>query len=255
MAANRWEPGLYDTRHAFVSQYGEEMLTLLALQPGERILDLGCGTGHLAHKITVAGASVIGMDSSPEMVAQAQHNYPELTFIVGRGEDFTFDEPFDAVFSNAALHWMKDAESVVKCIRAALKPGGRFVAEFGGKTNIEQIYTALVAAIEAAGQPPPAENPWYFPSIGEYAALLEQQGFFVKYAALFERPTPLEGEEGLRNWLRMFADHILKTLPPHTHESIAAGVEQRLRPTLYRDGLWTADYVRLRVIAVRKEAA
>jgi trans-aconitate methyltransferase len=254
MAANRWDSSLYDTRHGFVSQFGEDMITLLAPQPGERIFDLGCGTGHLAHKIATAGASVVGMDSSPQMIEQARHNYPELTFKVGSGEDFKFDEPFDAVFSNAALHWMKDAGAVVGCIAGALKPGGRFVAELGGKTNIQHIYSALVAAIEAAGQQPPGELPWYFPSIGEYASLLERHGFVVHYAALFERPTPLEGEEGLRNWLRMFADHIMQTVPAEAYEAIIPDTEQRLRPVLYQDGGWMADYVRLRVIATWKGA-
>ena len=254
MAGNRWDSALYDSKHSFVSSFGEDMIALLAPQAGERILDLGCGTGHLAHKIAGFGTTVVGMDHSPTMIAQAQQHYPELTFMVGSGEDFAFDTPFDAIFSNAALHWMKNADAVVGCIAQALRPGGRFVAELGGKTNIDNIYAALVAAIEAAGQPPPLESPWFFPSIGEYAALLEKHGFMVTYAALFPRPTPLEGEDGMRNWMHMFADHLLRDLPAATHDPIIASVEQQLRPTMFQDGQWLADYVRLRIIANKQDA-
>lgn len=253
MAGNRWDSALYDSKHGFVSHFGEDMIALLAPQAGERILDLGCGTGHLAHKIASYGAAVIGLDHSPAMIAQAQQNYPELTFVTGSGEDFAFDEKFDAVFSNAALHWMKKADAVAGCIAQALRPGGRFVAELGGKTNIQTIYAALLAALEAAGQQPPAAMPWYFPSIGEYASLLETHGLSVTYAALFPRPTPLEGEDGMRNWLRMFADHILRDLPQAAQETIIADVERRLRPTLCTNGQWNADYVRLRITATRQE--
>lgn len=253
MAGNRWDSALYDSKHSFVSHFGEDMIALLSPQAGEHILDLGCGTGHLAHKIASYGASVIGIDHSPEMIAQAQQNYPELTFATGNGEDFAFEGKFDAVFSNAALHWMKNADAVAGCIAQALRPGGRFVAELGGKTNIQTIYAALLAAIDTAGQPTPAEMPWYFPSIGEYASLLEAHGLSVTYAVLFPRPTPLEGDDGMRNWLRMFADHILRDLPQATHEAIIADVERRLRPTLYADGQWSADYVRLRISATRQD--
>ena len=253
MTGNRWDSALYDSKHSFVSHFGEEMIALLAPQVGERILDLGCGTGHLAHKIAGYGATVIGMDHSPAMIAQAQQHYPELTFLVGDGEDFTFDAPFDAVFSNAALHWMKHADAVAGCIARALRPGGRFVAELGGRTNVQTIYTALVAAIAAAGHTPPKEMPWFFPSIGEYATILEAHGFLVSYAILFHRPTSLEGDDGLRNWLRMFADHLLRDLLAETQETIIVDVERQLRPTMFSDGHWTADYVRLRIAATRQD--
>jgi trans-aconitate methyltransferase len=254
MAGNRWDSTLYDSKHGFVSHFGEDMIALLAPQAGERILDLGCGTGHLAHQIAGHSVIVVGMDRSPDMIAQARQHYPELTFVVGNGEDFAFDDPFDAVFSNAALHWMKNADAVAGCIAQVLRPGGRFVAELGGKTNIQTIYEALVAAIEAAGQQPPPEIPWFFPSIGEYATILEAQGFFVTYAVLFQRPTPLEGDGGLRNWLQMFADHILRDLPAESHDKIISEVERRLRPTMFHDGQWVADYVRLRITATKQDA-
>jgi trans-aconitate methyltransferase len=249
--ATEWDSTLYDDKHRFIPTIGEEMISLLAPQAGERILDLGCGTGHLTQKIASYGSIVTGIDSAASMIEQSRHNYPELDFRVANGEDFHFDEPFDAVFSNAALHWMKNADAVAGRIERVLKPGGRLVAEFGAKDNIKKIYTALLGAIEAAGYPPPV-SPWYFPSIGEYASLLEKHTFFVNYAAHFPRSTPLEGEDGMRNWLTMFANGIFKTLPPDVQNAVADDIVNRLRPHLYRDGVWIADYVRLRIIATKQ---
>jgi trans-aconitate methyltransferase len=251
--STRWDSALYDDKHRFISTFGEEMLGLLAPQAGERILDLGCGTGHLTQKIASYGAIVTGIDSALTMIEQARHNYPELDFRVANGESFEFDETFDAVFSNAALHWMTNADAVVRRIARALKPGGRLVAEMGGKTNIHHIYTALLQSFEAIGYPPPQASPWYFPSIGEYASLLEKHEFFVTYATHFSRFTPLDGENGMRNWLVMFANSFLKDLPPQAQDALATDMENRLRPVLYQDGRWVADYVRLRIIAIKRE--
>ncbi len=251
-APQYWDAALYDDKHHFVSDFGEEMLGLLAPLAGERILDLGCGTGHLTQKIASAGAQVVGLDSAETMIAQARANYPDLTFVVGDGADFAFDEPFDAVFSNAALHWMKaNPPAVVASIARALRPQGRLVLEMGGKYNVAHIWGALSDALESAGHPRPAESPWYFPSMGEYASLLEANGFFVRYATHFRRPTPLQGEAGMRHWLAMFTNNMLQALPPAQQESIVSDVEKRLRPALYQDGQWVADYVRLRMIAYK----
>lgn len=227
-----WEPGLYDAVHRYVSDYGRSLVDVLAPQPGERILDLGCGTGTLTHEITQRGATVVGIDSSPEMIGQARQNYPKLDFRLADARGFSVSEPFDAVFSNAVLHWIQPPEDAVATVRNALKPGGRFIAEFGGKGNIRSI-------IESAGF-----NPWYFPSIGEYSSLLEQHGLLVTNAALFDRPTPLEGENGIREWLGMF---FKPPLPP----SEIARIEAELRPKLFRDGAWYIDYKRLRISAER----
>jgi trans-aconitate methyltransferase len=156
------------------------------------------------------------------------------------------------VFSNAAIHWMKDQEAVARCIHAALKPGGRFVAEFGGKGNIQAIRAAIVSAVQAAGERVNSE-PFarYYPTIGEYAALLEAQGFRVTFASHFDRPTPLEGEDGMRNWLLTFADNVFDALPANKRDKVIQDVEQRLRPELHRDGRWFADYRRLRVCALK----
>lgn len=251
---NHWDSTLYDSKHHFVSDFGERIITLLDPQPGERILDVGCGTGHLTARIANYGAQTVGVDHAATMIEQARSNYPALDFRVANGETMRFDEPFDAVFSNAALHWMKDAPAVAESLWHALKPGGRLVIEMGGKTNVQIIWAGLCDALAAAGQPRPTDTPWYFPSIGEYATLLEKQGFYVSYMFHFKRPTPLEGEEGMRNWLAMFTNNILRDLPPARQEATIADVENRLRPLLYQDGQWVGDYVRLRVIAHRGQA-
>jgi trans-aconitate methyltransferase len=126
--SQRWDPQLYDSKHSFVTHFGGDLLPLLDPQPGDRILDLGCGTGHLSAQIAASGAAVVGIDHSPDMIAQAQATYPDLTFIEADAANFTFEQPFDAVFSNAALHWIPTPERVIACVWQALKPGGRFSA-------------------------------------------------------------------------------------------------------------------------------
>jgi len=250
----RWNPADYDSKHSFVWKYGAEVIELLAPQKDERILDLGCGTGHLTHAISLSGAQVVGLDRSGEMIAQARAAYPELPFVLGDGAEFRFDEPFDAVFSNAALHWMPRAQDVAACISRALKPGGRFVAEFGGKGNIEAIHSAAQKALDALGSPAGEElTKRYFPSIGEYASLLEKNRLEVTYAMLFDRPTLLEdGENGLRHWLEMFTNDILARLTPEQKQAYFERVEAESRSILFRDGSWYADYRRLRIIAKRQ---
>jgi len=253
-SAKRWDPALYDSKHSFVWKYGLELIELLAPQRGERILDLGCGTGHLTNQIALSGAAVTGLDISQAMIEQARQNYPDLEFVPGAAAAFAFQQPFDAVFSNAALHWVKRPEAVVECVAHALQPGGRFVAEFGGKGNIAAIHAALRTALQALAPPRSEEwNPWYYPSVGEYATLLERHGLAVRYATLFDRPTPLEeGERGLRLWLQMFAEDLLDTLSPDAREQAIQSVERQLRPARFRDGSWYADYSRIRVLARRE---
>lgn len=248
-----WNTALYDGKNAFVWKHGQGVVELLSPQPGERILDLGCGTGHLTNEIASVGADVIGLDKSSSMIEEARRLYPALVFEIGDATDFHFDRRFDAVFSNAAIHWMGDQRAVARCIWEALKSGGRFVAEFGGKRNIHAIRTALTNAVHAAGETVNAE-PFarYYPTIGEYATLLEEQGFRVTFATHFDRPTRLEdGDKGLRNWLLTFTDNIIESLPENKRESVIARVERELRPTLFRDGSWFADYRRIRMVAVK----
>ena len=245
-----WDAALYDGKHAFVWRHGASVVELLAPRPGERILDLGCGTGHLTATLAQAGAAVVGLDPSPAMLDQARSAYPHVEFVQGDARDFRFAEPFDAVFSNAVLHWVRPPEAVARCVRDALRPGGRFIAEFGGRGNVRAVVAALGAAAGQLGLR--LEGPaWYFPGVGEYAALLEAAGLEVTFAALFDRPTPLEGEGGLRDWVAMFARGVLDAVPAGRREEFLRAVETAARPTLYRDGTWTADYRRLRVVAVR----
>jgi len=252
---NQWDAELYDNQHSFVSNFGTNLVELLSPQPGEYILDLGCGTGHLTEKIASLGAQVLGIDSAESMLIQARNHYPQLKFEVADATNLQFTEKFDAVFSNAVLHWIKQPEKVITGVYRALKPGGRFVAEFGGKGNVQKIVAAIYNVMEAAGYSlEESDNPWYFPSIGEYGTLLEKQGFELTFASLFERPTVLDDpEKGMQNWIQMFANQFLTILPDDKQNDILSDIEKQLRPDLYRNGTWFADYKRIRVIAKKMQ--
>lgn len=243
-----WDAARYQDQHSFVWRYGANLIELLNPQPGERILDLGCGTGQLTSEIARSGATVVGLDKSAEMLAEARKNYPDLVFVSGDAARFRFPEAFDAVFSNAALHWVKDAEGAIESIAKALHRGGRFIAELGGKGNIASVQAALRAVL---GPSADEQSPWYYPSVGEYAALLERHGLEVGAANLFDRPTPLEGEDGLENWLRMFTQSYLRQFSPEREEDTVRQLVDHLRPALHRDGVWTVDYRRLLVVALK----
>lgn len=249
-----WDARLYDDRHAFVWKSAADLVELLAPREGERIIDLGCGTGHLTAVIASSNAVVTGIDASKQMIDEARKLHPQLQFVLGDARTFAVDEPADAVFSNATLHWVRPPEQAVAQIAAALKPGGRFVAEFGGDGNVRTIIQAMEASMVGIGRafPDEAHGTWYFPGIAEYTTLLERHGLEPVYAVLFDRPTPLEGEDGLRNWLRMFAEGYLRHVPPEHREEIIARTEDHARPRLYRDGTWFADYRRLRIVARRR---
>ena len=228
------------------------VLELLQPKPGQYILDVGCGTGHLTAEIASSGAYVTGTDRSPEMIRKARESYPDLRFEVMDARALEFSAQFDSVFSNATLHWIQEPEKVARRISAVLKPGGKFVAEFGGKRNVAGFMQAAERAWTASGSPGVMPNPWYYPSIAEYSQLLETHSLEVTYATLFERPTPLEdGERGLRNWINMFGESVVGALPPEKREQFIAEVEREARPVLYRDGGWIMDYRRLRVVAYK----
>jgi trans-aconitate methyltransferase len=249
---NNWDTDLYENKHAFVWKYGQDLLKLLDPKPGESILDLGCGTGQLTAKIAQVGSKVTGIDHAPSMIEKARQNYPHLSFDVGDARNFRVNQPVDAVFSNAVLHWIKEADEAIASIYQALKPGGRFVTEFGGKGNIQVIVQALYSALEAIAISGQALNPWYFPSVGEYATLLEQQGFDVTYATLYARPTLLaEGEAGMTNWIKMFADAFFVGLSVDQQIQIIRTVKEHLKPILYQQGNWTADYRRICIVAIK----
>ncbi len=250
--AQTWNTQLYDAKHAFVFQYGEDVVSLLNPQAGERILDLGAGTGHLTKKIAEAAALVIGIDKSPDMVAKAKSAYPEIEFYEKSGADFHFDQPFDAVFSNATLHWIHEPEKVIACVHQALKPGGRFVGEFGGKGNVNRILVALTNALHAKGITADVHTN-YFPSLAEYATLLEKGGFRVTFASHFDRDTELEdAENGVIDWIQMFRGFSLEQLSEADKADVFQQIKAELKPTNFHDGKWFADYKRLRFVAIKE---
>jgi trans-aconitate methyltransferase len=249
----KWDAGLYDDKHSFVWKMAAGLLDLLEAKPGERILDVGCGTGHLTAQIAGCGAQVTGTDGSTDMIRQAREKYPRLRFEVMDARKLEFAEKFDAVFSNATLHWIREAEQVAASIAGVLRPGGKFVAEFGGKGNIAEFVAAAERAWTACGLEGKIPNPWYYPGLAEYAGILENHGLEVTYGVLFERPTPLEdGERGLRNWMDMFGSAMAGELSTEKREQLAEEVEKQARGALYRDGYWLMDYRRLRVVARKK---
>ena len=250
----RWDSTLYDESFGIITRLGAGVVELLAPQPGERIIDLGCGTGALTAQIAAAGADVVGIDASEAMIARAKELYPELRFEVAKGEDFAVEVPVDAVFSNAALHWMSPPEAVAASVARALEAGGRFVAEMGGSGNIATIVAATYQALAEEGIPRErVRNPWYFPTIGEYAALLERAGFEVRIMQLFDRPTPLDDcPNGIADWLRMFGGELLALLPADRRTRVQERVNELTRPRLEREGRWVADYRRLRFMAVKR---
>jgi trans-aconitate 2-methyltransferase len=248
MSSDRWNSSLYDQRHSFVWKYGEGVIELLKPQAGERILDVGCGTGHLTKKIADAGAIVTGMDSSENMIAAARADYPGMEFVQADVTDFSVEEKYDAVFSNATLHWVTKAEQAIICMARALKSGGRFVVEFGGKGNIQNILQALENSMQQLGFGGFIDW-WYYPSIGEYTPLLEKHGLLVEQAWLFDRPTLLESEDGMLNWLRMFGTVKTQHLSEADRERAFTLTVAKLRDVQYIDGYWYADYRRIRVVA------
>lgn len=228
------------------------MLDLLDPRPGERILDLGCGDGALTAKLAAIGVDVLGVDASAEQVAAARA--AGLNAQRADGEALNFAAEFDAVFSNAALHWMRRPQAVIAGVWRALKPGGRFVAEMGGAGNVAAIADALEMALARRGLDGKAANPWFFPTPSDYRAALERQGFVLRQIELIPRPTPLPGE--MTAWLETFAENFTKPIPPADRPAFLAEVAQSLAPSL-RDamGRWTADYVRLRFAAVKPDSA
>lgn len=250
---NTWDADLYDGKISYVSELGKGVVELLAPHSGERILDLGCGTGDLTFEIARHGAVTEGIDSSPEMIEKARQKYPDIQFAVENGETFRTVEPYDAVFSNAALHWMIQPERVVASVWHALRPGGRFVAEFGGKDNVETVIIGITEVLKAYGIDADDRNPWYFPSIGEYSSLLEKQGFRVACAIHFDRPTRVEdGEDGLQHWLHAFAQHFFHDFSVAERKRAFQQIEEKVRPVLHENSTWVIDYKRIRVVAKKE---
>ncbi len=245
-AGQAWDAAGYAGNARYVADLGVPVLALLDPRPGERILDLGCGDGALTGRIAASGAEVVGCDASPELLAAATARGLQTRLLDGQALPFVAE--FDAVFTNSALHWMRRADDVVDGVTRALKPGGRFVGEFGGQGNVAAIVTALVAVLDRRGVDGPAAMPWYFPTPDEYRALLERHGFAVDAIDLLPRPTPLP--TGIQGWLATFARPFTRHLPEPERPPALLEAERLLAPAL-RDaaGRWTADYVRLRFAA------
>jgi trans-aconitate methyltransferase len=243
-----WHPESYSNNARFVSDLGEPLLDLLQPKPSETILDLGCGDGALTEKIKAAGSAVIGVDSSHPFLEAALARKLNVALMDGR--QLALKRRFNAVFSNAALHWMKRPDAVIEGVAHCLKPGGRFVGEFGGKGNVETIRAALHAALRKRGIDPWTADPWYYPSPEQYSELLTQCGFTVDYIELIPRPTKLPGD--IIGWLEVFAQPFIKSAPNDQKTRFLDEVRDALGPTLCRpDGSWYADYVRLRFKAIR----
>ncbi|QMW24027.1 class I SAM-dependent methyltransferase [Sandaracinobacteroides saxicola] len=234
-----WNAADYGTHAAFVPALGAPVLALLAPRPGERILDLGCGDGVLTAQLVEAGAEVLGLDPDPSMLAAARAL--GLTVHQGDGQALAFEAEFDAVFSNAALHWMPDHDAVLAGVFAALKPGGRFVGECGGHGNIAAIRTAIRAVSMARGEA--ADEEQNYPTASAHAARLAAAGFTDIQAEIIPRPTPLP--TGMVAWLNTFRAGFVRHAADR--DAAVADVEALLKPALCdADGKWTADYVRLR---------
>jgi trans-aconitate methyltransferase len=252
IARQCWSAARYAETAHFVPALGAPVLELLAPSPGEHILDLGCGDGVLTQKIVAAGATVVAVDAGPDMAAAARARGIDAR--VMDGQKLTFTGEFDAVFSNAALHWMRDQQAVLAGVHRALKPGGRFVAEMGGHNNTAAIIVALSAVLARRGLDAHRLNPWYFPSAEAYRKKLEQVHFTVEEIAIIPRPTVLP--TGIEAWLDTFAEDFLGPLPEADRSPARAEVADLLRPVLMDEtGTWIADYVRLRFRAIRAENA
>ena len=266
---NQWNAAEYDAKHAFVYEKAKGLVDLLAPKACERILDLGCGTGTLTAEIAARGADVLGVDRSEEMIAQARKKFPALRFEVMDARQLRFkpdgaveasrvppidrvnDAGFEAVFSNAVLHWIPEADEVVAAVARVLKPGGRFVAELGGKGNIQKLVAGFHRALAALEIRPPDEvGPWFYPGVAEYAGILEKHGLEVREASLFDRPTVLEeGERGLETWIRVFRKTFVEKMGEENASRWIREVERQCRGELFRDGSWVLDYRRLRIAA------
>ena len=247
-----WNPETYRKSADFVTELGRPVIELLEPKAGERILDLGCGNGVLTRELADMGCSVVGMDSSPEMVEAAKALGIDAR--IADAQTLKMDEKFDAVMSNAAVHWMPDQYAVVRRVWNLLKPGGRFAAECGGEGCVRIIREGMKIALIKRGIDYKSRNPWKFPELGAFADILENQGFRVKFIARIDRPTPLPN--GLRGWLEVFSASHTEGFSEAEKSAFYEEVEAYCRPTLYDEKTgWTADYVRLRFLAVKPEEA
>ncbi|MGI6117231.1 MAG: class I SAM-dependent methyltransferase [Bilifractor sp.] len=251
MSNIKWNADDYADHFSFVAEYGHSLIEMIDVREGMTCLDLGCGNGSLTAKLKESGLEVTGLDDSMDQIRKAKQDYPDIRFIQGNACDFFLEEPVDLVFSNAVFHWIdKDRQrDMLRCVYQALKSGGQFVFEFGGKGNNALIHGSLRRAFSRRNLE--YKFPFYFPTIGEYTSLMESEGFDVRTALLFDRKTKLRGSDGLHDWIRMFVKKPFEEISELETEQILNEVVEELRPRLFQNGSWYADYVRLRCRALK----
>lgn len=241
-----WDAKGYTDNFSFVHKYGEDVLELIDAAPGSFVVDLGCGNGALSEKLCERGYRVLGVDASANMLREAQKAHPSLSFMAADATEFSLEEKADVIFSNAVFHWIdgEKQECLIKNVADQLKPGGTLVCEFGGKGCAETVHAALERNFIKRGYP--YLRPFYFPTIGEYAPLLEKYGFRVEYATLFDRPTVQKTDHGLEDWIRMFVKKAFEAVPADTADEIIRETVKELEDRLFVEGKWIVDYVRIR---------
>jgi trans-aconitate 2-methyltransferase len=249
-----WNPDLYDNKHDFVLKFGEEIVKLLNPQKSETILDIGCGTGDLTKKIAELCGKVTGIDNSNEMIQTAQKKYPEISFIHADAKDYQLDNKFDAIFSNAVLHWIPQVNTMIQNANRHLKIGGRYVVEFGGKGCNYSIINTLKEQLDKERLDYPSiESMLYYPSISQYSTILENNGFEVNLALLFDRPTELKGGiNGLNDFIEMFLNWFFKHISDSDKLTIIERTIEILKPQIFNGTSWFADYRRIRIVAHKK---
>lgn len=244
-----WSPQLYASNARFVGDLANKALDLLAVKPGDRILDIGCGDGYLTERIVALGAQVVGLDFSEELARAARER--GLDVRLGNAEALDFDNEFDGVFSNAAMHWMRRADLVVAGVKRALRPGGRFVGEFAGARNARIIRGAVHEALARRGFDPAEVDPWYLPEEDEYRQVLEAGGLHVASIELFDRPVVIDYP--IAGWIQTFGSPYLTVLKAEDRQPFLDEVTAELKPHLLgADGRWTVDYTRLRFRAEKR---
>ena len=243
-STSKWDAADYARVGSFVAELGAAALDLLDPKPGERILDIGCGEGTLTKKIMGRGATVVGIDASPEMIAAARANGVDALQLAA--EDMQFFAEFDAAFSNATLHWVLQKDQAARAIFRALRPAGRFAGEMGGEGNIARLQQTVDEEMILRGYAPPVEAHNWYPAPEEFAGVYEAAGFREIDARLIQRPTPLA--HGIAAWVTTFRKGWLDRagVPQEERADLAASVAERF-------GSGPADYVRLRFI-MRKPA-